>query len=61
MPYTISCKEAGVDCNFVSEGKTEEELLRNVQEHVKKAHGMKEIPSDLLTRINRLIKEDKAA
>ncbi|HEY6074796.1 MAG TPA: DUF1059 domain-containing protein [Anaerolineales bacterium] len=61
MPYSLYCGDLGVKCDHVSEGRTEDELLKNVREHEKKAHGIKEIPSELLKKINRLVKEDKAA
>ena len=47
MPKVISCKDAGVDCDFVARGETEEELFRNALEHGRTFHGMKEIPKDL--------------
>lgn len=39
---TVSCKDAGVACNFVAQGKTDEEVLSKMTEHGKKVHGMKD-------------------
>ena len=50
-----------MDCDHVSEGETENELKKDVQEHIKNAHGIKVLSHDLQKRINRLVKEDKAA
>jgi len=61
MPKVISCKDAGVDCDFVARGETEEELFRNALEHGRKFHGMKEIPKDLQEKMRKLIREEKAA
>jgi predicted small metal-binding protein len=61
MPKVIRCKDAGVDCDFVVRGETEEELFRNALEHGRKFHGMKEIPTDLQEKMRKLIREEKAA
>ena len=39
---TLSCREAGFDCNYVVEGETEEEIFKYGGEHAMKEHGMKE-------------------
>ncbi|MFC1958303.1 DUF1059 domain-containing protein [Chloroflexota bacterium] len=39
MAYTLACRDAGVDCDFVARGKTEEELLTEGVKHVKEVHG----------------------
>jgi predicted small metal-binding protein len=42
---TLSCREAGFDCDYVVKGETEEEIFKNGAEHVTKDHGMK--PEDI--------------
>jgi len=61
MPKIIRCRDAGVDCDFVVRGETEEELFRNALEHGRAFHGMKEIPNDLREKMRTLIREEKAA
>jgi predicted small metal-binding protein len=61
MAKVISCKDAGVDCDFVARGETEEELFRNALEHGRTYHGMTEIPKDLQEKMRKLIREEKAA
>jgi predicted small metal-binding protein len=39
---SISCREAGFDCDYVVKGETEEEVMKNGAEHVQKVHGIKE-------------------
>ncbi len=39
MSYTLSCKDAGVDCPYVAEGETEEKVLQAGIKHVKEVHG----------------------
>ena len=36
---SVSCREVGVDCDFVGKGRTEEELMNNIIEHAIKDHG----------------------
>ena len=38
---TLRCRETGLDCNYVIEGETEEEILINGAEHAMKVHSMK--------------------
>jgi Predicted small metal-binding protein len=37
---TLTCREAGFDCDYVVEGETEEEILQKGAEHGKSAHGL---------------------
>ena len=39
MAYTLACKDAGVDCPYVSRGETMEQLLEDATTHVKEVHG----------------------
>jgi predicted small metal-binding protein len=36
---TISCREAGFDCDHVVKGETEEEVMKSGAEHTIKEHG----------------------
>ncbi len=61
MGYTLSCRDLGSNCDFVAEGKTEEELLKNASEHGRTVHGLTEIPEELKRKMRRLLREDRAA
>lgn len=61
MSKVIHCRDAGVDCDFVVRGETEEELFRKALEHGREYHGMTEIPQDLKDKMRKLIREEKAA
>jgi len=39
MAYTLACRDAGVDCPYVAQGETEEEVFQNGAKHVKEEHG----------------------
>jgi predicted small metal-binding protein len=39
---TLSCREAGFDCDYLVKGETEEEIFRNGEQHAMSDHGMKQ-------------------
>jgi predicted small metal-binding protein len=42
MAFIIfSCRETGLDCDYIIKGETEEEVLKISAEHVINDHGMK--------------------
>lgn len=51
----------GVECDFVAEGKTEEELIYKTAEHGRTVHGTREISEQDKRKMRRLIHEDRAA
>jgi len=60
MSKVLSCRDAGVDCDFVARGETEEDILSQTVEHAREAHGMSEIPPDLLAKVRSLIRDEAA-
>ena len=44
---TVSCREVGVNCDYVAKGETEEEIMKNAGEHAVKDHGYKQ--EDIMT------------
>ncbi len=60
MAKILSCREMGVECDFIARGKTVEEVLRKAVEHGKKVHGMTEIPPDKMEKARSLIREEAA-
>ena len=51
---TVSCREAGFDCDHVVKGETEEEVMKNGAEHAMKVHGLKE--EDITPEMKQKIK-----
>ncbi len=37
----LFCRETGLDCNFIIEGETEEQVMAVGAEHAMKVHGLK--------------------
>ena len=58
MAKSISCKDAGKDCNWSASAKSLEELMSQVTEHVLAEHKEIELNSENIASIKSLIKED---
>ena len=37
----LSCKESGLDCDYIAEGKNEDDMLRHISEHAVCVHNMR--------------------
>ena len=60
MAKVVTCKDVGVDCDFVAKGETEQEILQQCSEHARTAHGMTELPSDLAAKVRNAIRDEAA-
>lgn len=58
MAKVVRCRDAGADCDFEARAETEEELFKLVAEHAKDAHGMEEIPPEMIEKVRSLIREE---
>ena len=56
---TISCREAGFECDYVIKGQTEEEVVKNGAEHAIKEHGMKseDLTLEMKEKIRALVRD----
>ncbi len=57
MEKRLSCRDVGVDCDFVACGKTEGEIFEKTAEHARTGHGMNEIPKELYDKVRSAIRE----
>ncbi len=39
MTYKLACKDTGVDCPYVAQGETMDEMMEDAVKHVKEKHG----------------------
>lgn len=53
----ISCRDAGANCDWEGQAETVEELMEKVKSHARTAHGMKEIPPEMLSKARAIIKD----
>ncbi len=37
----LSCRESGLECDYIAEGKTEDEILKNISKHAMDFHNMR--------------------
>ena len=58
MVKSISCKDAGKDCNWSASTESIEELMSLVTEHVLVEHKEIELNSENIANIKSLIKEE---
>jgi predicted small metal-binding protein len=59
MTKVISCRDVGVDCDFVARGQTEQEILQQCAEHARSAHGMNELSPELAQKLRSGIREEE--
>ena len=53
--YRISCRDAGVDCDFQAEGSSLDELLELCAEHGIREHNMKGFGPDLYLKMRSCV------
>lgn len=58
MSKTMSCRDVGPDCDFTARAETEEELMQQVAAHAGEAHGMSEVPPELIDKVKAAIKDE---
>jgi predicted small metal-binding protein len=57
MVKRVSCREVGVDCDFVACAKTEDEVLRIGAEHARTHHNMTEISKEHQNKVRSAIRD----
>ena len=61
MAKVLTCRDVGVDCDFVARGATVDEVLEKAREHATKEHGFADIPPELVEQVKAAIKDEEAA
>ncbi len=54
--YVISCRDAGVDCDFEARGSSLEEVMQLCADHGVQEHNMKGFGPELYTKMRRCVK-----
>ncbi len=57
---TMSCREVGMDCDFVAKGESEQEIMQQAAEHARTDHGMTEIPPEVADKVRAAIHDEAA-
>jgi len=58
MAKTISCRDVGVDCDFMAKADTLDELMQMTAKHAKEAHGFDSIPPELVPVVQAAIRDE---
>jgi predicted small metal-binding protein len=58
MDKTIACADFGMSCPFVAHGKTDEEVLKQIEQHGREVHGYKDedFTPEMMEKMKSLIK-----
>ena len=59
MAKVVTCRDLGMDCDFVASGETEQEIMKKCAEHARTDHGMKEIPMELAVKVKAAIHDQR--
>jgi predicted small metal-binding protein len=51
MAKRISCRDVGVDCDYEAQADSEAELMDLLERHAQTAHGMDEIPPEVVSEV----------
>ncbi|MBI3933943.1 MAG: DUF1059 domain-containing protein [Acidobacteria bacterium] len=57
MAKAITCRDVGVDCDFEARANTVEELMKKCAEHARSAHGMTDIPAEMVVKVQGAIRD----
>jgi len=60
MAKVVSCKDVGMDCDFVAHGETEQDILEQCADHARTAHNMTEITVELAEKVRAAIRDEAA-
>lgn len=58
MTKVLSCRDVGVDCDWVVRAETEEEIMRKSAEHARKEHGLTEITPEMEKNVRAAIRDE---
>lgn len=54
---TFKCRDVGMTCDFEASAETKDELMKVIVRHGEDAHGIKTIPPDLMSNVQKAIKD----
>lgn len=58
MAKVLRCRDAGMDCDFVARGETEEDVMKQASEHALKDHGMEKVPDEVLAKARSVVHDE---
>lgn len=61
MGKFVTCRDVGEDCDFVSRGRSENEVMSHFMEHVQRSHTEDWFELEEIRQLARLLVRDEAA
>ncbi len=58
MARRMNCRDVGPDCDYVARGETDEDVMGQVAEHARAAHGMDEVQPELSEKAKSAIRDE---
>ncbi len=59
MTLVVNCRDVGFDCDGVVKAENERDLLKQVAEHAKSAHGLEEVTQEVVEKVKSVIRQEK--
>jgi predicted small metal-binding protein len=56
----FKCRDIGVDCGWNCQADSEVELMRLIQQHAHRQHGIQNVNEDLERKIRNAIRDERA-
>jgi predicted small metal-binding protein len=57
MPKSLSCKDVGMNCDWKTQGQTEDEVLKKASEHARTVHKMNQMPPEMQQKVRGAIRD----
>lgn len=58
MTKVLTCREVGMDCDFVAHGNSEEEIMAKAAAHAREDHGFQDIPPEVVDKVKAAIRDE---
>jgi predicted small metal-binding protein len=58
MGKKLSCKDAGIQCDHVIHGASEDEVMQKAAQHAAKEHGMTDVSPEVQKKLRTLIQDE---
>lgn len=58
MAKVLTCREVGMDCDFVARGDSEDEIMAQAAVHAQKDHGFETIPPEVIEKVKAAIRNE---
>lgn len=57
----FACREVGMNCEWKTAGRDDEEIIERIRQHARVEHGLEQVPEDLIEKVRASLAEEKAA